>query len=124
MANILLVEDDVELSGTLTMVLASKNHQVTTALTGTEGLEQMRFGDFDAIILDGMLPDMDGTAICRTYRQDGGKAPVLMLTGRVDASSVRDGMEAGASAYLKKPFGVRELLSSLDSLLSKSTVGG
>lgn len=122
MANILLIEDDPELSSTLTMVLTSKRHTVTTVLNGIDGLEHARFGDFDAIILDGMLPDMDGNCVCRMYLEEGGKAPVLMLTGRVEPAAVRDAMEAGASAYLKKPFGVRELLDSLDKLLDKSSV--
>lgn len=119
MARILLVEDDAELSGTLKLVLSSHKHQITTVLTGFEGLEQMRFGEYDAIILDGMLPDMDGLQVCKAYRADGGTAPILMLTGRAESASVRAGFDAGVNAYLKKPFGVRELLESIQNLVGK-----
>lgn len=118
MARILLAEDDAELCGTLQMVLSGQQHAVTAVLNGLEALEQCRYGQFDLIILDGFLPDMHGIEICRTFRADGGTAPVLMLTGRVDAAAVSDAKTAGATAYLKKPFGIKELVDSVNSLLA------
>ncbi|MBY0550429.1 MAG: response regulator [Candidatus Obscuribacterales bacterium] len=117
MARILLAEDDVELCGTLQMVLSGQKHSVTAVLNGLEALEQCRYGQFDLIILDGYLPDMHGIEICRAFRGDGGTAPVLMLTGRVDATAVSEAKAAGATAYLKKPFGIKELIDSVNSLL-------
>lgn len=118
MARILLVEDDAELSGTLQMVLGGDNHTVTAVLGGVEGMEQARYGEFDLIVLDGYLPEISGLEICRTYRQEGGTAPVLMLTGQSDPKSKQGFIEAGASDYLMKPFGIKDLLSKVSALLS------
>lgn len=122
MAKILLVEDDAELCGTLQMVLAGQKHNVTAVLNGLEGLEQSLYGQFDLIILDGFLPDMHGVEICRRYRAEGGTAPVLMLTGRVDPGSVSEAKNAGATAYLKKPFGIKELLEVVNKQVAFNSI--
>ncbi|MBX9687780.1 MAG: response regulator [Candidatus Obscuribacterales bacterium] len=120
MARILLVEDDECLAETVEMWLASHGHQVILAFSGTDGLEQMRFGEFDLIILDGRLPDMDGADICREYREDGGKVPVIMVTGNSETAERERGLQAGVNEYIRKPFELNVVLAKMNALLAVS----
>ncbi len=120
MANILLVEDDTDLSETLQDWLMFQQHTVEAVFTGTEALEQMRFGAFDIVVLDWQLPGMNGIDVLRQYRTEGGKMPVLMLTGRTEAKEIQSLMDAGATDYMAKPFNLKELSARVEQIVGKS----
>ena len=117
---ILLVEDDVRLAQMIETYLRQSGFVVTHASTGMAALEAARADAFAAIILDLMLPDMDGLDICRQLRVRL-RTPVLMLTARGDAMDKVIGLEMGADDYLAKPFEPRELLARLRAILRRST---
>ncbi len=118
MASILLVEDDEDLSFGLQMFLQSQSHDVLAVYSGFEAVEQLRYGNFDVVILDQNLPELSGNEICKEYRTSGGTTPILMLTGSVGEKNRALGMEAGASDFLAKPFQVDELLKRINKLLA------
>jgi DNA-binding response OmpR family regulator len=119
-ATILLVEDDEDLAFAIKMWLERKNHKIEAVTTGLEALEQMQYGTFDLIILDGLLPDMQGVDICRHFRAAGGTVPILMLSGNALETHKDSGLEAGANDYLAKPFAIEELTLRIQSLLAKA----
>jgi len=116
--HILLVEDDPRLAEMLTEYLAQAAFRVTHAAGGRAALNAMLGGDVDAVILDLMLPDMDGLEVCRQLRSSS-DVPVLMLTARGDAIDRIIGLELGADDYLPKPFEPRELLARLRAILRR-----
>ncbi|MFC0169833.1 response regulator [Pseudoduganella danionis] len=116
--HILLVEDDPRLAEMLTEYLAQAAFRVTHAANGRAALNAMLTGDVDAVILDLMLPDMDGLEVCRQLRTSS-DVPVLMLTARGDAIDRIIGLELGADDYLPKPFEPRELLARLRAILRR-----
>ena len=115
---ILLIEDDARLAAMVGEYLGQAGFRVTTAGSGTEGLARIGREAFDALILDLMLPDMDGLAVCRTVRSKA-DLPILMLTARGDAMDRVVGLEMGADDYLPKPFEPRELLARLRAILRR-----
>ena len=115
---LLLVEDDVRLAGMLCEYLSQAGFRMTHAASGAAALEQLGHGGFDAIILDLMLPDMDGLDVCRQVRARY-DTPVLMLTGRGEPIDRIVGLELGADDYLPKPFEPRELLARLRAILRR-----
>jgi len=115
---ILLVEDDPRLAEMLTEYLAQAGFRVTHAPTGRNAMEHIAAADNDAVILDLMLPDMDGLDVCRQLRAVS-DIPVLMLTARGDAIDRIVGLEIGADDYLPKPFEPRELLARLRAILRR-----
>ena len=117
---ILLVEDDVRLAQMLETYLRQSGFVVSHVATGAAALDASRAEPFAAIILDLMLPDMDGLDICRQLRARL-RTPVLMLTARGDAMDKVIGLELGADDYLAKPFEPRELLARLRAILRRST---
>ena len=117
MAKILLVEDDESLSETVTDWLVFQDHIVETAGTGPEALEQLQCSTFDIIILDWNLPGIAGPEICKIYRAEGGRSPVIMLTGMSSAKERETCMNAGANDYLKKPFKLNELSTKLSEYI-------
>lgn len=119
---ILLIEDDVRLAGMVKDYLGQSAFDVTIAGTGSAGLALHRSGGFDAIILDLMLPDMDGLEVCRTVRAGNGP-PVLILTAKGDPLDRIVGLELGADDYLPKPFEPRELLARLRAILRRGRSG-
>ncbi len=121
MANILLVEDDTDLSETLQDWLVFQQHHVEAVYTGTEALEQMRFATFDIVVLDWQLPGMNGIDVLKTYRAEGGKMPVLMLTGRTESKEIKSLMDAGATDYMAKPFNLKDLSARVDQIVSKAS---
>jgi DNA-binding response OmpR family regulator len=121
MAKILLVEDDLDIADNTILFLEIKNHNVTHVTSGMDGLEQMRFGEFDIVILDGNLPDMDGLEVCSAYREEGGKTPILMATGRSHSSDQKRGVEAGVTAYVVKPYSLNLLQEQIDLLLASTS---
>lgn len=120
MANILLVEDDTDLSETLQDWLVFQQHTVEAVFTGTEALEQMRFSTYDIVVLDWQLPGMNGIDALKIYRDEGGKMPVLMLTGRTEAKEIKALMDAGATDYMAKPFNLKELSARVEQIIAKS----
>lgn len=121
MANILLVEDDTDLSETLQDWLVFQQHNVEAVFTGTEALEQMRFSSYDIVVLDWQLPGMNGIDVLKTYRSEGGTMPVLMLTGRTEAKEIKALMDAGATDYMAKPFNLKELSARVEQIIAKSS---
>ena len=115
---LLLVEDDVRLAGMLCEYLGQSGFRVNHATSGVAALEQLAHGGFDGIILDLMLPDMDGLDVCRQVRARY-DTPVLMLTGRGEPIDRIVGLELGADDYLPKPFEPRELLARLRAILRR-----
>jgi two-component system, OmpR family, response regulator len=113
---VLIVEDEVKLAGLLRRGLVEEGLSVDVAGTGDDGLWMARATDYDAIVLDMMLPGTDGLEVCRRLREDGRWAPVLMLTARDAVEDRVAGLDAGADDYLTKPFSFAELLARLRAL--------
>lgn len=120
MAKILIVEDDEDLSLSLRQSLKAENHAVETVTEGDEGLERLQVYDYDLAIVDWGLPGLEGTEICRRYRAGGGKALILMLTGKSTLSERESGLDSGADDYLMKPFNLRELTARVRALLRRA----
>ena len=119
---ILLVEDDPRLAEMLSEYLGQAGFLITIAPLGTSALEQLSGAAYDAVVLDLMLPDMDGLDVCRQIRAKA-DTPVLMLSGRGDAIDRIVGLELGADDYLPKPFQPRELLARLRAILRRRMRG-
>lgn len=120
---ILLIEDDIRLAELIREYLGEAGFRVTHAASGSKGLELSAREAFDAIVLDLMLPDMDGLDVCRRVRS-GAETPILMLTARGDAMDRIIGLEMGADDYLPKPFEPRELLARLRAILRRQRAAG
>lgn len=116
---LLVVEDDQEVRRSLRRALRLEGYEVTTAVDGMSGLEQLAIQPADAIILDVMMPRLDGLGMARHLRALGDRTPVLMLTARHDVSNRVEGLDAGADDYLVKPFALEELLARVRALLRR-----
>ena len=117
--HILIVDDDERLTEMLAGYLTPRGFSVERRADGRGGLAALEAGDFDAVILDVMLPDTDGFEICRRIRGRS-DVPILMLTARGDATDRIVGLEIGADDYLPKPFDPRELLARLGAVLRRT----
>jgi DNA-binding response OmpR family regulator len=113
---VLIVEDDPKMSMVLRDALEKKSHRTVLASTGTEGLEIARSHQFESIILDAMLPGIDGFAVARSLRDARISTPILMLTARDATSDVVRGLDNGVDDYLTKPFVFEELFARLRAL--------
>lgn len=122
--NILLVEDDVKITKFLSKGLEEEGYAVTVAHDGEAGLEAGQRDDFDALILDLMLPKMNGLEICRALRRDGRKYPIIILTARETVKDRVEGLDAGADDYVVKPFAFSELLARLRAVMRRKEDGG
>ncbi|MEM7017484.1 MAG: response regulator transcription factor [Pseudomonadota bacterium] len=118
--NILLVEDDENLRLTLQDNLEENDWQTQAVETGYEALAACEKTEFHLIILDIMLPDIDGYQVCRKLRENGCRAMILMLTARTLEEDLVRGFEAGADDYLAKPYRLKELLMRIKALLRRS----
>ena len=115
--HVLLVEDHPDLAANLGDFLGAHGHSVDFAADGPSGLRLAQNHDFDAIVLDRMLPGLDGTTVCRRLREQHGlTVPVLMLTAMDTVDDRVDGLKSGADDYLVKPFAMVELLARLEAL--------
>jgi DNA-binding response OmpR family regulator len=115
----LLIEDDPRLAGLVTEYLGEAGFVVSTAATGRAGLDRIGREPYDAVVLDLMLPDIDGLEVCRQLRASSSEVPVLMLTARGDTMDRVVGLEMGADDYMPKPFEPRELLARLRAILRR-----
>ena len=121
--NILLVDDDQSLVRVLRQGLVAEGFTVSAAHDGAEGLRLAAGPEFDLIVLDVMLPEMDGQEVLRALRSDGITTPVLLLTARDAVSDRVSGLEAGADDYLTKPFAFDELLARIRALRRRAALG-
>jgi DNA-binding response OmpR family regulator len=119
MAKILIIEDDLDMSFSMEAFLKMEKYSVESVVTGREGLERLKFYQYDVVILDWGLPDTTGIDVLKEYRGRGGKAPVLMLTGKSAVSEKETGLDSGADDYLTKPFHPKELSARIRALLRR-----
>ena len=118
--NVLVVEDERGLADALCHILESEGHAAQAAYDGNDGLARARAGAFDVIVLDVMLPGLDGMELVRTLRGEGNDVPVLMLTARTGTTDKVGGLDAGADDYMTKPFEAPELLARLRALARRA----
>src|SRR5215471_1184089 len=119
---ILVVEDERRMAELLERTLSEEGHQVVVARDGREGFETAGCAPFDVIVLDLMLPHMDGLAIARKLRERGNQTPVLMLTARDTAADIVNGLDSGADDYLTKPFSLDVLLARLRAVSRRGAI--
>lgn len=113
---ILLAEDEKELSNALTMILKHNNYSVDAVYNGEDALHYLDAENYDAAILDVMMPKMDGITVLRQVRAQGNTVPVLILTAKAEIDDRVLGLDSGADDYLTKPFAAKELLARLRSI--------
>jgi DNA-binding response OmpR family regulator len=118
--SILVVEDEASIASFVSLYLKNAGYEVSTAATGGDALAQVQAGPPSLILLDLMLPDIDGIEVCRRVRQRS-DVPILMLTARDEDVDKIIGLEVGADDYLTKPFNPRELVARVKSILRRST---
>src|ERR671925_509944 len=122
---ILVVDDERAVRDSLRRALELEGYQVELAADGQEALDRLDAnGEPDALILDILMPRVDGLEVCRRLRRDGRRLPVLMLTARDAVQDRVAGLDAGADDYVTKPFALEELVARLRALLRRSTDGG
>ena len=120
MARLLVVEDEAHLAQGIKFNLEIEGYEVDVAVDGKKGLERARDAPPDLVILDLMLPGMDGFRVLRSLREDGLRMPVLILTARGEEADKVRGLRLGADDYVTKPFGVLELLARVEALLRRT----
>ena len=119
MPKVLLVEDDARISGFVKRGLEAEGYAVDLADSGREALALAEMGEYPLIILDRMLPGMDGLEVCRGLRESGSDSMILMLTAKDGLQDKLDGLSGGADDYLTKPFAFDELLARMHALLRR-----
>lgn len=120
MAKILLVEDETNVASFINRGLSEEGHEVSLAFTGEEGLRMATEFEFDLLILDIMLPGLNGLEVCRSVRRQNNQTPILFLTALGTTENLVNGLDSGADDYLVKPFKFVELLARIRSLLRRS----
>ena len=119
-SNILLVEDEENLHETLKLNLEMEGYEVSSAFNGTEALKKIANEYFDLIIMDIMLPEVDGIAVTESVRVNNNEVPILMLSAKNAGSDRVLGLKKGADDYLTKPFNIEELLLRVEKLINKN----
>lgn len=117
--HILVIDDDEKITSMLRRTLAFEGYSVATANNGAEGLKHMLQSEPALLILDVMMPQMDGWEVCRRVRESGSAVPILMLTAKDEISDKVKGLDLGADDYLVKPFALEELLARIRSLMRR-----
>jgi two-component system response regulator MprA len=120
---ILVVDDERAVRESLRRALALEGYDVDLAADGEEALESVRRAEPDAVILDVLMPGVDGLEVSRRLRRSGSKVPILMLTARDAIENRVEGLDAGADDYVTKPFALEELLARVRALLRRTTGG-
>jgi DNA-binding response OmpR family regulator len=120
--NILLIEDNRDLATNLFDYFEAKGHSMDLAADGISGLHFAATNQYDVLILDVMLPGIDGLTLCKRLREAGKQTPILMLTARDSLDDKIAGLEAGADDYVVKPFSLREVDARLQALVRRATV--
>jgi two-component system response regulator MprA len=123
MAHVLVVDDEPAVRRALDRALRLENYEVTLAADGEQALDALASAPADAVILDILMPKLDGLEVCRRLRQAGDRTPVLMLTARDAIDDRVEGLDVGADDYLVKPFALRELQARLRALLRRTGDG-
>lgn len=113
---VLVVEDEVRLAETLAQLLREQRYMVDVVYSGTDGLSYAESGQYDVIVLDVMLPGIDGYEVARTLRRKKNATPILMLTARGEVADKVVGLDCGADDYMTKPFDTSELLARVRAL--------
>jgi two-component system response regulator MtrA len=121
--HVLLVEDDASIREVATLGLEQAGLRVTAAGDGREGLDRFRRGGVDLVVLDVMLPSLDGFEVCREIRRES-QAPIVMLTARSELHDVVVGLELGADDYVTKPFELPELVARVKAVLRRAAPAG
>lgn len=116
---ILLVDDEKQLTEALFAILKKNNYSVDCAYNGEDGLDMALSGIYDLIVLDIMMPKLDGLSVVKILRKKGLNCPILMLTAKSDMSDKIEGLNLGADDYLTKPFATEELLARIKALLRR-----
>lgn len=119
LAKILIIDDDRDLCEALEEVLSIDNHLVDLCHSGKDAMQIMNFCNYDLLMVDWELGDIEGPALVQHFRKNGGNSPILMITGRGDVQSKVDCLDKGADDYLVKPFDTRELRARAKSLLRR-----
>jgi two-component system, OmpR family, response regulator MprA len=117
---LLVVDDEASVREALALVLDLSGFEVATAADGSEAIRTLATDPPDAVVLDVLMPGLDGLEVCRRMRAVGDRTPVLMLTARTEVSERVAGLEAGADDYLAKPFAREELIARLRALLRRT----
>ncbi|MCD7748629.1 MAG: response regulator transcription factor [Oscillospiraceae bacterium] len=118
---LLLVEDERALSRAVTVILKKNNYTVDTAYDGLEALEYLEAGGYDGVVMDIMMPKMDGITVLTRMRERGDRTPVLLLTAKAEIDDKVQGLDKGANDYLTKPFAVKELLARIRAMTRTQT---
>ncbi|MBS2003030.1 MAG: response regulator transcription factor [Candidatus Obscuribacterales bacterium] len=121
MTKILVVEDEHDLSIPIRDWLSREQYLVELVDNGIEALERLKVYKFDAIVLDLMIPGVNGMEVCKRFREEGGSTPILMLTAKNSVEEKEAGLDAGADDYLTKPFHLKELSARIRALLRRHT---
>jgi len=121
--SILIVEDEEAIRSGLIDVLVFHGYETDSAATGPEGLEKALTGKFDLILLDIMLPGMDGYEICNEIRARDRDQPIIMLTAKTSDEEIIQGLKLGADDYVAKPFSIQQLVLRVEAVLRRSQVG-
>ena len=117
---LLIVEDEPTLLSVIRKGLSEKNHDVSAALDGTTAWEMLSGGNYDVVVLDVMLPDINGIELCRRLRAAGNYVPILMLTALNSSDNIVTGLNAGADDYMAKPFRFTELEARINALARRA----
>jgi DNA-binding response OmpR family regulator len=118
--NILLIEDNRDLAHNIYEFFQEKGHEMDMAWDGISGLHLAATNSYDVLILDWILPGIDGLTVCRRLREAGNRTPILMLTARDSLNQKIEGLNAGADDYVVKPFAMAEVEARLDALVRRS----
>ncbi len=113
---LLFAEDERSLSKAVIAVLEKNKYSVDAVYDGKDALEYLEAGNYDAVILDIMMPKMDGITVLKTIRQRGSRIPVLLLTAKAEVADKVEGLDSGANDYLTKPFAMQELLARIRAM--------
>ncbi len=118
---VLLIEDDVDAAAFVRGVLSEAGHVVDVCGDGESGLRQAKTGDYDALVVDRMLPGLDGISVVKGYRDAGGRAPALFLSALGEVDHRVEGLHAGGDDYLVKPYAPSELVARVEALGRRAT---